>query len=231
VPDKANEVGAAGESLLTLVPAGRIVTADALLAQREVAQTVLDGGGDSPLVVKEDQPTLHAALAATFAPQADGTGLVGDACTVDQHASRIGYRRLTASTARTGYSDWPGRQQARRIERRTLHQRTGAVPRAEVADAVTSVHPRRAAPPQVLALWRGHWSIENRRHHIRDGAFAEDRATVRARHAPQVMAAFRNAAIGLIHALGATAITATCRLFAAQPLAAFRALGTQPDLE
>ena len=56
----------------------------------------------------------------------------------------------------------------------------------------------------------------------------------RARHAgraPQVMAAFRNAAIGLIHALGSSAVTATCRLFATQPLAALLALGIRPDLE
>ena len=231
VPDKTNEIGAASAFLLTLVLEGRIVTADALLTQREVAQTILDGGGDYLLVVKENQPTLHADLVATFAPGADGTGLVGPACTVTQHGDRIEYRHLTASTALVGYSDWPGLQQALRIDRRTLHKGTGAVLRAETAYAITSAVPRRATPPRVLALWRGHWGIENRLHYIRDVAFAEDRATTRAKHAPQVMAAFRNAAIGLIHALGATTITATGRLFAAPPLAAFLALGTPPDLE
>ncbi len=55
--------------------------------------------------------------------------------------------------------------------------------------------------------------------------------TVRAGHAPQELAAFRNATIGVIRRLGTTTITATCRQFMAQPLAAFRALGAQPDLE
>ena len=45
------------------------------------------------------------------------------------------------------------------------------------------------------------------------------------------MAAWRHAASGLIHALGSTKITAACRQFAAQPLAAFLALGALPDLE
>lgn len=45
------------------------------------------------------------------------------------------------------------------------------------------------------------------------------------------MAACRNAAIGLIHALGAPQVAATCRRFMAQPLAAYLALGTRPDLE
>ncbi len=48
---------------------------------------------------------------------------------------------------------------------------------------------------------------------------------------PQVMAAFRNAAIGLIHARGTTKVAATCRLFMAQPLAALLATGARPDLE
>jgi hypothetical protein len=61
--------------------------------------------------------------------------------------------------------------------------------------------------------------------------FDEDRATVRANHAPQLMTAFRNAAIGLIHARGSTTVAATCRRFAAQPLAAFQALGLIPQLE
>jgi hypothetical protein len=60
---------------------------------------------------------------------------------------------------------------------------------------------------------------------VRDVAFVEDRATVRAGHAPQVMVAFRNPAIGLIRCLGTTRIAATCRAFAAQPAAARAAVG------
>jgi len=231
VPDKTNAIGAATEFLLALVVAGRVVTADALLTQRARAQTILASGGDDRLVVKANQPTLHADLAATFAPGADDTGLVGSACTVGQQGGRIACRRLTASTARVGDSDWPGVQQARKIARRVLHKGTGAVRRAETADAVTAVRPDRAAPAHLLTLWRGHGGSANRAHDPRDVAFDEDRATVRAGHAPRAMAACRNATIGRIHALGSTKIAATCRQFMAQPLAAFLALGTIPHLE
>ena len=231
VADKTNELGAAQAFLLTVALEGRIVTADALLTQRELARTILASGGDYLLAVKANQPQLRADLAAAFAPDADGTGLVGTACTVTQHGGRVERRTLTASTAPVGYSDWPGLQQALRLERRVIHKATGRLLRQETAYAITSCTPQRAAPAQLLRLWRGHWAIENRLHYIRDVAFDEDRATVRADHAPQVMAAFRNAAIGLIHALGFTRITATCRRFSAQPLAAFLALGPSPDLE
>ena len=230
VPDKPNELGAAEEFLLSIVLEGRGVTADALLTQRELAQTSLASGGDSLLVVKENQPTRYADVAATFAPAADDTGLVGTACEVSQHGARSACRRLTASTALVGSSAWPGRHQARQIERRTIHKGTGVVRRAETAYAVTAARPRRATPPRLLALWRGHWSVEHQWPSIRDVLFDADRATVRAKHAPQVMAACRSAAIGVIRRLGTTKSTATCRQFMAHPRAAFLALGALPDL-
>ncbi len=231
VPKKSNEIGAAGAFLRALALDGRVVTADALLTQRDIARAIIGGGGDYLLVVKTNQPTLHADIAAAFAPGADDTGRVGNATTVTQHGGRVERRALTASTALVGYSDWPGLGQILRVERRTIHKMTGRVLRQETAYAITSLAPHRATPPQLLALWRGHWAIENRLHYVRDMAFDEDRATARADHAPQVMAAFRNAAIGLIHALGTTAITATCRRFAAAPLIACRALGLCTDFE
>ena len=53
----------------------------------------------------------------------------------------------------------------------------------------------------------------------------EDRATVRAGQAPQVMAAFRTAAIGLLRCLGTTKVAAPCRACAAQPAAALATVG------
>ncbi len=151
VPDKTNEIGAADEFLLSLVLAGRVVTADALLTQREIAQTILDGGGDYLLVVKANQLGLYADSAAAFAPGADDTGLVGTACTVTPHGDRVECRRLTASVALVGYSDWPGLRQVLRIERRVIDQRTGVVLRQETAYAVTSLPPHRASPGQLHA--------------------------------------------------------------------------------
>ena len=60
---------AAAKAVLGQVPlAGRLVTTDALLTQREIAQQVVDGGGDYLLPVKANQPTLYADLEAAFSP-------------------------------------------------------------------------------------------------------------------------------------------------------------------
>ena len=49
-----------------LVLEGRIVTMDALLTQRHVAQTIVDKGGDYVMIVKENQPQLRADIELVF---------------------------------------------------------------------------------------------------------------------------------------------------------------------
>jgi hypothetical protein len=62
---------AAVEQVLDQVPvAGRLVTGDALLTQRAVSAQIVARGGDYLLVVKDNQPTLHAELEMAFSPLA-----------------------------------------------------------------------------------------------------------------------------------------------------------------
>jgi len=63
-----NEAKAALELLRTLVLKGRVITGDAMFCQREICQEVMKEGGDYFFVVKDNQPTLRAAIAAEFEP-------------------------------------------------------------------------------------------------------------------------------------------------------------------
>ncbi len=81
----------------------------------------------------------------------------------------------------------------------------------EVAYAVTSLTPAQASPARLLDLLRGHWTIENRVHYVRDRTFDEDRSQVRTGHTPQVMATLRNLAISLLRLAGARNIAAALR--------------------
>ena len=54
-----------------------------------------------------------------------------------------------------------------------------AGPRTEQIFCITDLTPEQADPGQLLALNRGHWSIENRLHWVRDVTFDEDRCQVR----------------------------------------------------
>jgi len=67
VADKTNEITVVQPLLRGLLLEGRVVTVDALLTQREVAQTILEGGGDYVMTVKGNQPRLRADIEAVFA--------------------------------------------------------------------------------------------------------------------------------------------------------------------
>jgi hypothetical protein len=66
VPFSTNEHKASLELLKTLVLEGRVITADAAYCQRDVCRQIVDSGGHYLVVVKDNQPELHAACAAEF---------------------------------------------------------------------------------------------------------------------------------------------------------------------
>jgi hypothetical protein len=61
------------------------------------------------------------------------------------------------------------------------------------------------------------YTIENRSHYVRDVSFREDGSRLRSGNAPQLLAAFRNLAISLIHRSGTSQICATRRSFSYHP--------------
>ena len=223
VDDKTNEITQVETVLRQLVLKDRVVTMDALLTQRPVAQTIVDEGGDYVMTVKENQPQLRADIELIFTLPP-----VGDrqetARTVDLGHGRIEQRNVTTSAALVGDSDWPGLAQVFEVGRHVIIQKTGQE-RVEVVYGVPSLNPERATPGRVLDLVRGHWHIENKSHWGRDVTFDEDRAQVRCGSIPQVMAALRNTAIGLLRWAGHTNIAAACRRLAAQPAQALALIG------
>jgi predicted transposase YbfD/YdcC len=225
VDDKTNEITAVETLLHHLVLEGRIVTMDALLTQRQVAQTIVDKGGDYVMIVKENQPRLRAdiELVFTLPPVGDRQDT---ARTIDLGHGRIEQRNLTTSEALVGYSDWPGLAQVFELGRHVMIQNTGEE-RVEVVYGVTSLSPERATPGRLLALVRGQWHIENKSHWVRDVTFDEDRSQVRCGSIPQVMAALRNTTIGLLRWAGHTNIAAACRRLAAQPVQALALIGIE----
>lgn len=208
-------------TVLGLVPpAKRLFTGDALYCQRVLCRAIDAGGGAYLFAVKQNQPALYDDLRWLFEWPAPGETFA-TAVQHDQHGDRVETRRLWASPALHGYSDWPGLRQACKVERTVVQK--GQVT-TEVRYAITSLGPR-VGPARLLALWRGHWAIENRLHYVRDVTFGEDASQVRSGAAPQVMAALRNAALALLRHAGVTNVAAAVRATGWQPGAALRLLG------
>jgi len=169
--DKAEaELSVAPLLLARLDWSGRVLTGDALFCQRSLCQQVLAAGGDDFLLVKENQPALHQAIALLFDPPSDLDALpLLDRRTAQTsergHGRRDDRRVLVASTDLAGYLDWPGAVQVVRIER-TWHGHGQR--HASLQYGITSLCPEQADAARLLALRRGHWTIENAVHRQKD---------------------------------------------------------------
>lgn len=224
VSDKTNEITKVEDLLEGLVLTGKVVTGDAMITQRAIAESILSRGGDYLLVVKDNQPQLLDDIKMSFG---DGWWLrdtYREGSLTDQHGNRVHQWHLQASTLLEGYSSWPGLKQVLKLKREVTSKSTGEVSQ-ETTYAITSLRAEQAGPTQLIKIWREHWHIENRLHWVRDVTFDEDRSQARSGHIPQVMAALRNGAISLMRVMGQSNIAAACRRYAARPALALAAMG------
>ena len=98
---------------------------------------------------------------------------------------------------------------------------------SEYAYGLTSLSPDQAGPERLLALNRGHWTVENQNHRHRDTTFAEDACLMRTRHGPSNNAVLNNMALAIIFHNGFTGVEAAVQHFAMDRDKAIRAI-TQP---
>lgn len=134
------------------------------------------------------------------------------------------WRHLQVTAAVAGKFGWVGLAQGFRLERWAKEKQSGKE-RQEVVYGITSLPQQLAGPAQLLRLTRGQWLIENRSHYVRDVTYGEDHSRARTGSLPQVMAALRNTAIGLLRGAGHRNIAAATRRYAAQPREALSLLG------
>jgi hypothetical protein len=125
---------------------------------------------------------------------------------------RIETRKIETSTSLNDYVKFPHVAQVCRIERITWNL-DGELLRHETVYAVTSLTPDVADAQRLLNINRGHWSIENRLHWVRDVTFDEDRSQVRTGSSPRVMASLRNLVISLFRICGMKNIAQALRSF------------------
>lgn len=184
--------------------AGAVVTADAMHTQRDHAEyLVADRDADYVLLVKNNQPGLHAPLAAL-----PWRGIPTCQCDTDRGHGRIERRALKVATV-AGLR-FPHAAQAFQLNRqvRDLH---GRLTHVETVLGVTSLTAEQASAAQLAVYIRGHWRIENRLHWVRDVTFAEDVSHVRTGNTPRAMASLRNLVIGALRLAGHTNIAAGLR--------------------
>jgi predicted transposase YbfD/YdcC len=200
---------------------GRVLTGDALYCHRHLCDQVLAAGGDYLFTVKANQPTLLDAIQFLFDPPPGHPSLAQltdrrSARQATKGHGRIEVRELIASTdlATSPTIDWPGLAQVFRLERTWQAQGHS---HSAVHYGLTSLPKTVADPARLLVLHRGHWTIENRLHHVLDVTLGEDQSRVRRAHGPLIMAWLRHAALTLLHHAGCFTIAAALRYLSGHP--------------
>lgn len=231
VADKTNEITAAPGLLASQPLHGRVVTMDALLTQRALARQIRRQGGQYLMAVKDNQPTVLNAIRTLFSEPpwlpAERTQEAWEGQTMEKGHGRLETRTLLASTTLNTYLRWPDVGQVLQRTCRRVQMATGEVTE-ETSYAITSLTPAQASPAVLERLWRGHWTIENRVHHVRDVAFAEDATRAYIGNTAHALASLRNALLNLLRDRGWTRIPDALRYHAARVERALTLIGARP---
>ena len=136
---------------------------------------------------------------------------------------RIEDRRIQVLNPLPGLINYPQVRQIFRITRTRTLVKTDETS-AEVTYGMTSLPPDRAEAERLLALNRGHWTIENRNHLHRDTTFGEDACLMHTGHGPSNNAIVNLTALAIIFHRGFPHVQAAVQHFAMDRRQAFRAV-------
>lgn len=227
VDAKTNEITAVPTLLDGRDLSGTVTTMDALLTQQAVARQIREQNGHYLMVVKKNQLNLYRAIEVLFqtppVPARPGEVLRYEYGGRKEHG-RLEQRTLESSIALNAYLNWPGVAQVLRRTCRRVTISTGLV-ESETTYGITSLTRDLAGPKLIERFWRGHWTIENRLHYVRDETLGEDRCQVHSGTAPQVLATLRNGILSLLRYHGWSNIAEANRRYAASPHKALLLLG------
>ena len=231
VAEKSNEITAVPRLLAGRDLSGTVTTMDAMHTQRNTAQQILDQGGHYLMVVKANQPDLYQAIQLLFDQppwlEQERAAEYQVKRFPDKGHGRHEVRTMECSPALCEYLDWPGVGLVFRRHCERLILKTGQVSH-ETTYGITSLRTEQAGPVQLEMLCRGHWTIENRVHYVRDVTMGEDANQTHVGHAPHALAALRNAILNLFRRHDWTNIAAAFRHYGASVSSALELIGVQP---
>jgi predicted transposase YbfD/YdcC len=205
VLDKENEITAIPRLLAMIDLKDSTVTIDAIGCQREIARQVTDAKGHYVLQVKDNQPTLHRKVAAlldeAILERMNGWEGSSTSQDVDGGHGRLETRRvwLTTEVEHLGadlLTLWPSIRAIAAVER--VREVIGEEPKVSTERHYYILSDGTCDARRAGAIIRGHWSIENRLHHVLDVSFNEDQSRVRKGHGPENLSRLRRLTANLL---------------------------------
>jgi predicted transposase YbfD/YdcC len=199
VDAKSNEITAIPKLLQMLELEGAIVSIDAMGCQKDIAATIIKGGGDYVLAVKDNQPTLAEAIHDFFLQRHEYQDFAdyGVRCytTTETSRGRIETRCYYIAplplAMRGQFRAWTGLRSIGQVITTVVYDGKET---SEVRNYISS------RPPKVREFaksTRGHWAIEAM-HWILDVVFAEDKSRIRNASGTENFSALRKFVLGLL---------------------------------
>ncbi len=193
VAEKSNEITAIPDLLALLDLHGAVVSADAMGCQKAIAQTIVEGGADDVLTLKDNHPTLGEEVQLWLDTEVAG-GRLPIQETIEKDHGRIEIRRYALSSQidwLEAKPDWTGLQAVGRVESTRL---IGDQASTECRYFLCSFPDR----DRFATVVRGHWGIENQQHWVLDVQFGEDACRTRSDHSAANLALIRRVALNLL---------------------------------
>jgi predicted transposase YbfD/YdcC len=197
--EKSNEITAIPALLDQIDVQGAVVTIDAMGCQKEIAHKIVEEQGDYVLAVKDNQPTLHAAIHEFFAEH------------LEDDLQRVAHRQHETKETSHGRTeeryytlakvpdDFPLKKQWPGLKAIGMAVRVTQTSDGRSSDELRYFICSRYFSGQRFAqAVRGHWGIENSLHWVLDVTFNEDQCRARQRRLADNLSWLRRFAISLL---------------------------------
>ncbi len=192
IESKTNEITAAPEMLKMLNLENTIITVDAIMTQKEIAETVIDNRGEYVMALKGNQGTLFEDVQLYFEEIQYGMSC---ARTVEKNRGQVEIRTCTKIDDLLWLNqkaEWKGLKSIFLIDSEIMKE--GNVTK-DCRYYITSLQEDAA---ELLKISRQHWAVENQLHRTLDVHFKEDGCQVHDRQAAANLSVLRKIALTLL---------------------------------
>lgn len=195
IGEKTNEITAAPQLLEKLNLKDTLISVDAIMTQKEIAEKIMNGGGNYVMALKGNQGTLFEDVRLYFSQIHEGMSCWQ---TLEKNRGKIESRTCTTSFDigwLTQKEEWKGLKGIFKVDCETTYERQTV---QETRYFITSLE---AGASSCLDFARKHWSIENGLHRTLDINFREDSCQVHDRNAASNLSILRKIALSLLKAI------------------------------
>jgi predicted transposase YbfD/YdcC len=206
---KQSEIGVAQNLISDLadLPSGQTFSLDALHTQTATLPAIAAAGHHCLIAVKQNQPTLYRTIESTAQAQ-----------TAISHVSALDTSHGRTVERSVSVFDAPAQLLAKWIGLKSVIMvcRFGTRNQQPFAETVYYLSSQRLSADTYMTFIRGHWSIENRLHWVKDVTFAEDYPSRLGGHAPVNWAILFTWLVTLVRRSGIRTVPQVLRLWANQ---------------